>query len=185
MTVTAALQCYKTPFVNASPQNGFTALHYASAFGHLNTAHILVKYGAKVDTLDSQGKTPHELAEEGRQPQVAEYLAEVSQGRTSCARLRDWLHAIGLGAYYNAFLAQGFDDIDFLASAGLTEVDLDAVGVVLAGHRSKLLQVYRIHDFTQVAGAAEEEGGSGSDSDDASGSDSDESDSGGGSDDSD
>ncbi len=162
-------------------QHGFTALHYASAFGHLETAQMLVKYGANVGALDAQGKTPEALAEEGRQAHVATYLAQVSQGRTSCARLRDWLYAIGLGSYYNAFLAQGFDDIDFLATAGLTEGDLDAVGVSLAGHRSKLLQVYRIHEFTQTrpdaASADGESGDDDSDSDGDSGSDSDDSES--------
>jgi hypothetical protein len=135
-------------------QHGFTALHYSAAFGHLSTVKVLIKYGARIDVTDAQGKTPQFLAEEGRQPHVATYLAQVMTSRTSCARLRDWLHAVGLGSYYNAFLAQGFDDIDFLATAGLTEADLDAVGVALAGHRSKLLQVYRIHEFTQAATGA-------------------------------
>jgi len=167
--------------LNLFLQHGFTPLHYASAFGHLAAAQMFVKYGAKVDIQDKQGKTPESLATEGRQVHVAEYLATVAQGRTSCARLRDWLHAIGLAAYYNGFLAQGFDDIDFLSSAGLTEGDLDAVGVVLAGHRSKLLQVYRIHEFAQPpAGgqdAASEASGDGSGSGSSgsgSGSDSDE-----------
>jgi hypothetical protein len=42
---------------------------------------------------------------------------------------------LGLASLYGAFLRQGFDDVDFIASAGLTDADLDAIGVKLPGHR--------------------------------------------------
>ena len=32
-------------------------------------------------------------------------------------------------------MEQGFDDIEFLSQSGLTDTDLDSIGVKLAGHR--------------------------------------------------
>ena len=51
------------------------------------------------------------------------------------ARLRNWLTHLGLQYAYGAFLEQGFDDIEFLSQSGLTDTDLDSIGVKLAGHR--------------------------------------------------
>lgn len=153
------------------PQLGYTPLHYAAAFGNLEATRAIVQYGADVQAVSAEGSSALDLASEGRQAAVAQFLAAAGSTRSATARLKDWLHAIRLGGYFNAFLAQGFDDVDFIATSGLTQADLDAVGVTLAGHRSKLLQVYRISEFT--SGSAAAGAGEGSDSEDGSDSDSD------------
>lgn len=157
--------------VEASDKLGYTPLHYAAAFGNLEATRAIVQYGADVQAVSAEGSSALDLASEGRQAAVAQFLAAAGSTRSATARLKDWLHAIRLGGYFNAFLAQGFDDVDFIATSGLTQADLDAVGVTLAGHRSKLLQVYRISEFT--SGSAAAGAGEGSDSDDGSDSDSD------------
>ena len=58
-----------------------------------------------------------------------------------------WLNGIGLGRYLETFLANGFDDIDFLSTAGMTAEDLDAMDIKLPGHRKKLSTLYRISDY--------------------------------------
>ncbi len=50
-------------------------------------------------------------------------------------QLRDWLFHLGMQELYGAFLQQGFDDLEFIVQAGLSDSDLDAVGVTLNGHR--------------------------------------------------
>ena len=70
------------------------------------------------------------------------------------ARLCEWLAHLSMLYALPAFIATGYDDVDFIASAGLTEADVDALGVVAPGHRRKLLCLYAISSFvTPAAGA--------------------------------
>jgi len=42
--------------------DGWTALHCAASEGHLNVAHILFRFGARLDALTVDGRTPADLA---------------------------------------------------------------------------------------------------------------------------
>ena len=48
--------------VNISDDFGMTPLHLASKLGHLEICKLLSKYVLDKNTLDSDGKTPHDLA---------------------------------------------------------------------------------------------------------------------------
>jgi hypothetical protein len=57
--------------------------------------------------------------------------------------LLSWLASLGLAHFYTAFLDAGFDDLLFLVDAnGLSEEDLDAIGVHVPGQRRKLACLY-------------------------------------------
>jgi serine/threonine protein kinase len=49
-----------------------------------------------------------------------------------------WLKNIGLEEYEKNFVENGFDDFDFLKKYGLTNQNLDEIGIELPGHRRKI-----------------------------------------------
>ena len=74
-------------------------------------------------------------------------------------------------------MLQGWDDIDFIADAGFSERDLDALGIRKVGHKRKLMSKYRINEFVTLADAPErEQSDEDDDSEDGSDSDDDSSD---------
>jgi len=58
-----------------------------------------------------------------------------------------------LQEHFIGLLKQGFDDIDFIARVGLSDTDLDAIGVQLAGHRKKLSTLYLVEGYVNGASA--------------------------------
>lgn len=63
------------------------------------------------------------------------------------ARLCDWLAHLSMLYALPAFIATGYDDVDFIAAAGLSDRDIDALGVAAPGHRRKLAQLFAIGRF--------------------------------------
>ncbi|XP_059219437.1 uncharacterized protein LOC106091387 isoform X2 [Stomoxys calcitrans] len=53
----------------------------------------------------------------------------------------EWLRALGLQQYAESFLENGYDELEICKQIG--EIDLDAIGVDSAQHRSKLLKSVR------------------------------------------
>lgn len=53
----------------------------------------------------------------------------------------EWLRALGLSQYAESFLDNGYDDLEICKQVG--DPDLDAIGVVSAPHRHKLLKSVR------------------------------------------
>jgi hypothetical protein len=62
-------------------------------------------------------------------------------------RLRDWLTSIGMLYALPALIAAGYDDVDFIAAAGLSDADIDGLGITAPGHRRKLLHLYGIDGY--------------------------------------
>ena len=56
-----------------------TALHFAAEEGKLEVTKFLVDFGANVNATDNDGKTPYDLAVQGREEEVAEYLKGLTQ----------------------------------------------------------------------------------------------------------
>lgn len=74
-----------------------------------------------------------------------------------------WLEAIGCEEFLARFFTAGYDDLGFMAFHGLTEADLDCVGVPREklGLRKKLLAMHGVEPFLPVAEGREEHDGSG------------------------
>uniref|UniRef100_A0A1A9WDS8 Sterile alpha motif domain-containing protein 5 n=1 Tax=Glossina brevipalpis TaxID=37001 RepID=A0A1A9WDS8_9MUSC len=53
----------------------------------------------------------------------------------------EWLRALGLQQYAESFMENGYDELEICKQIG--EIDLDAIGVDNAQHRSKLLKSVR------------------------------------------
>lgn len=62
--------------------------------------------------------------------------------RTSSSIVEDWLRSVNLVQYTQAFLDNGYDDLEVCKQIG--EDDLDAIGVPRDQHREKLLRAVRV-----------------------------------------
>ena len=60
--------------VNISDDFGMTPLHFASKLGHLEICKLLCKYVLDKNTLDSDGKTPRDLAISGHKWNIVSFL---------------------------------------------------------------------------------------------------------------
>ena len=62
--------------VNTKSKNGATALHYASSYGHIEIAELLIQNGANVNSLDNtnSGWTPLQLASSSGIQEIVELL---------------------------------------------------------------------------------------------------------------
>ena len=95
--------------------DGYTPLHLAAFFGHLDAARLLVEAGAEVDavSMDAQRLTPLHSAAAGRHPEIVELL--LGGGADPNVRQRGgWtpLHAAaqnGDSSSVEALLAAGAD----------------------------------------------------------------------------
>lgn len=79
-------------------------------------------------------------------PAPAEVVADAR------SRLRDWLTSLSMLYVLPSLVASGYDDIDFIASVGLSDADIDNLGVTAPGHRRKLLHLYGIDKYASVPG---------------------------------
>ncbi|XP_052798445.1 ankyrin repeat and sterile alpha motif domain-containing protein 1B-like isoform X2 [Mya arenaria] len=61
------------------------------------------------------------------------------QGEGQMVSVGEWLESLGLSQYENNFIANGFDNIDFLDPRVLEEQDLEQIGVLAHGDRQKIL----------------------------------------------
>lgn len=187
--------------VDARDTIGMTPLHYAAGNGHLRTIEVLLGAGADTSSSPSSespgGATALDLAEMAGFHDAAALLrsrALAAEARGGVARRRalgSWLGALGCEEFLGRFLRAGYDDLAFMASQGLTEADLDCVGVPSEklGLRKKLLAMHGVDVFlddsgggssgTEEASTAEtasESGGEGSSSGDGGSGDDDDDD---------
>ncbi|HZS45652.1 MAG TPA: sigma-70 family RNA polymerase sigma factor [Blastocatellia bacterium] len=58
------------------PRSGWTALHYAAAFGFIDLVQRLINLGADLNIEDNEGKTPLRVAIEENQLKIAEFLRQ-------------------------------------------------------------------------------------------------------------
>jgi hypothetical protein len=68
-------------------------------------------------------------------------------------KFKQWLESIGAGSSFEAFVNAGYD-ISFIAEHGLTDEDLDCVGIDRRklGIRRKLRALHNIREFISAAG---------------------------------
>ncbi|XP_052239797.1 protein phosphatase 1 regulatory subunit 12A-like isoform X3 [Dreissena polymorpha] len=65
---------------------------------------------------------------------------EFMSGEGQILSVGEWLESLGLNQYENNFIANGFDNIDFLDPRVLEEQDLEQIGVLSHPDRCKILQ---------------------------------------------
>ncbi|CAM9528668.1 unnamed protein product [Ectocarpus fasciculatus] len=184
--------------VDARDTFGFTPLCYAAGNGHLKTIEVLL--GAGADTSSSfeapYAATALDMAEMAGFDDAATLLrsralaGEEGGGAARRKTLASWLGVLGCEEFFGRFLRAGYDDLRFMASQGLTEADLDCVGVPgeKLGLRKKLLAMHGVEAFlnadggssssskTEEASAAETASEGGSESSSSGGSSDDETD---------
>lgn len=147
--------------VDARDTIGMTSLHYSAGNGHLRTIEVLLEAGAEVSAEGPGGATALNIAEmAGHQDAVALLERRALGGETKAARrqaLGSWLQELGCEEFLARFLRAGYDDLHFMASQGLSETDLDCVGVPgeKLGLRKKLLVMHNVEQFLGDVGKDE------------------------------
>ena len=139
---------------------GLTPLMYAAGNGHLKTMGVLLDAGTDPSSESPGGATAVDLAEMAGFDDAAALLksqALVEEARGGVARRKaigSWLRSLGCEEFLGRFLRAGYDDLSFMASHGITEADLDCVGVPRdkLGLRKKLLAMHGIDVFLDTSG---------------------------------
>lgn len=158
---------------------GLTPLMLAAGHGHLKTIEALL--GAGADSTITTTTTPSpppppptpSSSSEGPGGATALDMAEMAGFDDAAALLRSrtvagegrgwaanrsalasWLGALGCEEFLGRFLRAGYDDLQFMASEGLTEADLDCVGVPKEklGLRKKLMAMHGVGRFLDAGG---------------------------------
>lgn len=147
---------------------GLTPLMLAAGHGHLKAMEVLLRAGADSSSSSEApgGATALDMATMAGFDDAAALLrgrtAAGEAGRWAAKRraLASWLGALGCEEFLGRFLRAGYDDLEFMASQGLTEADMDCVGVPRErlGLRKKLLAMHGVDKFLEAEG-----GGSGVD----------------------
>jgi hypothetical protein len=66
---------------NAKDRGGWTPLHWAAFWGHVDVARLLLEHGADPSIRDKHGRTPLDLARATRHKEVARVIEEYMWGR--------------------------------------------------------------------------------------------------------
>ena len=127
--------------VDVADRWGHTSLHYASRHGHISTVELLLKRGASTDVKTDAGHTPIDFSsnEDIRERLLQAHASESTDNQEGGAgSIRRWLAHIELEMYAPMFLSQGYDDLDVIDVDGISDTDLDHIGIEKPGHRKKL-----------------------------------------------
>ncbi|KAL4224939.1 Ankyrin repeat and sterile alpha motif domain-containing protein 1B [Mactra antiquata] len=107
-------------------------------------ADIMSSFGGNLTTFTSPTYSPSEeefnIAFEAYMDNL---LSKRERGSGQMISVGEWLESVGLTQYENAFVANGYDNIDFLDHKILEEGDLEQIGVLSHDHRQKILQATR------------------------------------------
>ena len=154
--------------VDARDTVGATPLQYAAGNGHLKAMEALLDSGAETSAESPEGATALDMAEMAGFGDAAVLLRKRAvRGEAGAAKRRalvSWLEALDCEEFLGRFLRAGYDDLPFMASHGLTEADLDCVGVPgeKLGLRKKLLALHGVEHFLDGAEREERKNSGGS-----------------------
>jgi len=126
--------------VDTTDKWGHTALHYASRHGHISTVELLLKNGASTQVKTDAGHTPIDFSanQDIRERLLQAHASEGTEDNSEGIGIRRWLSHIELERYAPMFLSQGYDDLDVIDVDGISDDDLNYIGVQKPGHRKKL-----------------------------------------------
>ena len=148
--------------VNRQDQWGFSPLHYATIARNKSIVSLLLNNGASAVLASKQGSTPLDIAKELKFDDIADLLLSKTnvESEPTLPKFRDWLLNLGAGEYFPKFLEAGYD-LPFIAKAGLSHEDLDAIGIPAIekrGLRRKLIELWELNKFYTGEEEEEEEG---------------------------
>mmetsp|Transcript_24018 Transcript_24018/g.44595 ORF Transcript_24018/g.44595 Transcript_24018/m.44595 type:complete len:264 (+) Transcript_24018:136-927(+) len=148
---TDLINCVVSPSnINIQDQWGFSALHYAAVHRCSEVVHLLLRHGADASLKSMSGNTALDLCQALNFSDIADTLASSMHMKEdpSAPNFRKWLRSVGAGAYISSFFKAGYD-LGFIAKHGLTEKDLDCIGIPAGqlGVRRKLETLHNISNF--------------------------------------
>lgn len=89
--------------VNIKNSEGWTSLHYAAEYSHLEAAKLLVSKNADINALNIGNETPLHFALQAQLPDVAEYLLSLPNIDVKTSSVEGWtsLHFAANNGYFN------------------------------------------------------------------------------------
>jgi len=147
--------------VNRQDQWGFSPLHYATIARSKAIVSLLLNNGGSAVLASKQGSTPLDIAKELKFDDIADLLLSKTnvESEPTLPKFREWLLSLGAGEYFPRFLECGYD-LPFIAKAGLSHEDLDAVGIPAIekrGLRRKLIDKWDLGKFYEGEEGEEED----------------------------
>lgn len=150
--------------VNRQDQWGFTPLHYAIITRNKDIVLLLTNHGCSSTIESKNGSTPLDIAEKLGYEEIVDILTSKSnlEKDPTLPKFRNWLCSLGAGEYLPKFLGAGYD-LKFIAKQGLTDVDLDCVGIPMSklGIRRKIMALHNLSSYYEEGDEDEEEEGEG------------------------
>jgi len=151
--------------VNRQDQWGFTPLHYAIVTRNKDIVLLLTNHGCSSTIQSNCGSTPLDLAQKLGYEEIVDILTSKSnlEKDPTLPKFRNWLCSLGAGEYLPKFLEAGYD-LTFIANQGLTDADLDCVGIPMSklGIRRKIMALHNLASYYEKEDGEEgEEGGDG------------------------
>ncbi|KYQ90942.1 ankyrin repeat-containing protein [Tieghemostelium lacteum] len=120
--------------VNVINSRGESPLHFAVRLGREDLVTVLVKAGADITIRGNERKTCYELALQGHNIKVTNFLKNVQD-------VYDWLKSIELEKYWLNFVKEEIF-MDLLPD--IDEKTLDSLDIKSSGHRLKIIKNCRI-----------------------------------------
>lgn len=123
------------------------------ARGVIRTIDVLLSAGADAYAEGPGGATAYDVAKMAGFSDACALLKKYSQsGKASTIKRKAlglWLESLGCEEFLGRLLRAGYDDLRFLAEQGLTEADLDCIGVPREklGLRRKMLVMHGVEQF--------------------------------------
>lgn len=152
--------------INIQDQWGFTPLHYAVVARKKDVVLHLLSNGASSIITSKAGTTAGDIATHMNFEDVADALKSKLnlEADPTVPQFRSWLTHLGAGEYLKGFLEAGYD-LRFVAQNGLTDADLDCVGIPAAkmGLRRKIAQLHALEQFYSPDEADDDNDGDGDD----------------------
>lgn len=118
--------------INSKDRFGFTPLHYAATSGYIDGVDMLLRLGADVTVMGGMsGKvSAKEIASQRGHLDIVDLLArwERKVDDPVNRKFKEWLSNLDCEAYCQMFIDTGYD-MKYIKAKGLTDEDLDCVGV--------------------------------------------------------
>ncbi|CAM9489817.1 unnamed protein product [Choristocarpus tenellus] len=135
--------------VDERDRHGLTPLHYAAGNGKKKCVELLIATGSLPSIQGPNGSTALDMAKQGGYGDIVVLIQRSFDKGRERTIMKAWLESLDCEEYLARFFCAGYDDLGFIVDHGLTQGDLDCIGIPLCklGLRRKLLALHNAASF--------------------------------------